>query len=200
MRARMARAYRCARPGATAAQGLGTHRPRLAPTPSPCGSPITGETRPPSDSPPPSLRRTDRTAGRGQASANTAVTVTVSCCRPGETGTGEGVADGRAAPGANTGGGVGFCSDMLSSGPSDRPSPFAYWAALALASAAARALAAASREPVSLRLSDTPSTSTALPPARTASLIWVPAVPSVRSVTWIDSLTAYPAGRTELPV
>src|SRR5215470_17685520 len=110
-------------------------------------------------------------AGPGQPSANTAVTVTVTCWLPGETGTGEGVA--RPALGAaNIGGtGAGCCSDTLTTGPSDMPSALAYCAALVLASAAALARAAASRELVSFRFSETPSTWVALPPARAAALI-----------------------------
>src|SRR5262249_55872704 len=107
--------------------------------------------------------------GRDQASAKITVTVTVTCCRPGETGTGDGVAVARASPGASSGSGTaGPCSDTLTTGPADMPSAFAYWAALVLASVTARARAAASRGPVSLRLSDTPSTSVASPPARAA--------------------------------
>ena len=71
---------------------------------------------------------------------------------------------------------------------------------MVLASAAALARAAASRELVSFRFSETPSTWVALPPARTASLIWLPAAASVRRVTLMDSLTPYPAGTVELPV
>src|SRR5207247_124256 len=139
-------------------------------------------------------------AAPGQPSANTAVTVTVSCWLPGETGTGEGAA--RPALGAaNIGStGAGCWSDTLTTGPSDRPSALAYCAALALASAAALALAVASRELVSFRSSETPSTRVALPPARAASLIWVPAAASVRRVTLMDSLTPYPAGTVESPV
>ena len=165
----MARAYRCACPGATAGRqrwvGSAPGRPRA-----------------------------------GQPSANTAVTVTVTCWLPGETGTGEGVA--RPALGAaNIGStGAGCCSDTLTTGPSDMPSALAYWAALVLASAAALARAVASRELVSFRFSETPSTWVALPPARTAPLIWVPAAASVRRVTSMDSLTPYPAGAVELPV
>src|SRR5262249_23042670 len=137
----------------------------------------------------------------GQTSAKIAVTVTVTCCLPGETGTGDGAVAARTAPGASIGTRTGGpCSDRLTTGPSDPPSAFAYWAALVLASAAARARAAASREPVSLRLSDTPSTSVALPPARTAAPIWVPAAASVRRVPWIDSLAAYPVGTAERAV
>ncbi len=51
------------------------------------------------------------------------------------------------------------------------------------------ARAAASSELVSLRLSDTPSMTVAFPPARTAALIWLPALARWRRVTWIDSLT-----------
>ena len=137
---------------------------------------------------------------RDQASAKTAVTVTVIRWRPGETGTGEGVADDRAAPEAIIGNGSAEpCSDMLTTGPTDLPSALAYWAALVLASATALARAAASSELASLTLRETPATSVALPPARTASLIWVPAVASLRRVTAIDSLAPYPVGSAELP-
>src|SRR5690242_3035239 len=165
----MARAYRCACPGATdGAAAAGGFR--------------TGP------------------AGPGQPSTNTAVTVTVTCWLPGETGTGEEVA--RPALGAaNIGStGAGCCSDTLTTGPSDMPRARAYCAALVLASAAALARAAASRELVPFRFSETPSTWVALPPARTASLIWVPAAASVRRVTSMDSLTPYPAGTVESPV
>src|SRR5215470_8982430 len=162
----MARAYRCAGPGATAgAATVGGVPPRP-----------------------------------GQPSANTAVTVTVTCWRPGETGTGEGAVP-AALGAANTGGtGAGCCSDTLTTGPSDMPSARAYCAALVLASAAALARAPASRELVSFRFSETPSTRVALPPARAAALIWVPATASVRRVTLMDSLTPYPAGTVELSV
>src|SRR6266513_1526868 len=75
-------------------------------------------------------------AAPGQPSANTAVTVTVTCWLPDETGTGEGVA--RPALGAANIGttGAGCCSDTLTTGPSDMPSALAYCAALVLASAA----------------------------------------------------------------
>src|SRR5262245_57776266 len=87
----------------------------------------------------------DPPPGTGQASAKTAVTVTVTCWRPGETGTVEGAAC-AAAGAANTGRtGAGCCSDTLTTGPSDIPSARAYCAALVLASAAALARAAASR-------------------------------------------------------
>src|SRR5215472_9380639 len=141
-----------------------------------------------------------RPCAPGQPSANTAVTVTVTCWLPGEIGTGEEAA--RPALGAaNIGStGAGCCSDTLTTGPREAPSALAYWAALALASAAALARAAASRELVSFRFSETPSTWVALPPARTAALIWVPAAASVRRVTAMDSLTPYPAGTAELLV
>ena len=69
----------------------------------------------------------------------------------------------------------------LITGPSGSPSAAAYWLACALASATALALAAAISLPVSVRFSDTSLTLTALPPARTAALIWAPAVPEVGS-------------------
>src|SRR5262249_58328378 len=125
----------------------------------------------------------------GQTSAKIAVTVTVTCCLPGETGTGDGAVAARTAPGASIGTRTGGpCSDRLTTGPSDPPSAFAYWAALVLASAAARARAAASREPVSLTLSATPYTSVELPPNRTAARISAPAAANVSRVTSIASL------------
>src|SRR5262245_20213245 len=228
--ARMARAYRCARPGATAGRpaltvdrtlgagrtcGVGAVSPTGALTDwaMPGGVPRSG---PPARERGRGLLRAWWAKGgrpitprrrpvmihrkrRGQARAKTAVTLTVTRWRPGETGTGEGVDD-RAAPATGIGSGsTPPCSDTLTTGPTDLPSAFAYWAALVLASATALARAAASRELVSLKLSETPSTTVALPPARTASLIWVPAVASLRRVTSIDSLTPYPVGSAEFP-
>src|SRR2546430_16133168 len=89
-------------------------------------------------------------AAPGQPSANTAVTVTVSCWLPGETGTGEGAAR-PALVAANIGSTrAGCCSDTLTTGPGDRAGARGYCAALDLASAAALARAAASRELVSV--------------------------------------------------
>ena len=61
-------------------------------------------------------------------------------------------------------------------------------AALTLASATAFSRAVASSLPVSVRFSDTPSTVVALPPARAAALIWLPAADR-RSACVSDSLT-----------
>ena len=76
---------------------------------------------------------------------------------------------------------------MLTTGPSGWPSAWAYWTAFALASATARARAVASSPLVSLRLSDMPSTVTALPPACTAAWICSPAAAMLLSVAVSDS-------------
>ena len=70
------------------------------------------------------MRRPGRHHG-GQASAKTAVTVTLTCWLPGDTGTALPAEDRAAAPNTGTGS-TGLCSDMLTSAPRERPSALAY--------------------------------------------------------------------------
>src|SRR5215467_717620 len=134
-------------------------------------------------------------AGPGQPRVKITVTVTLSCWLPGCTGT-EAAAR-LAVEVANSGSGYGWAagvSDMLTTGPSGRPSARAYAVAFAFASATALARAEASSVLVSDRLSDTPSITVAFPPARAAALIWLPAADRRRSVIVSCSLTWYPSG------
>jgi len=116
------------------------------------------------------------------------VTDTLSCWDPGEIGTADLAAEPLAAMGIG-GDDEELWSVMLITGPSGWPSACAYWAALTLASATARARAVASSRLSSVRFSDTPLTVVPLPPACTAAVIWPPAAAIRVSVAVSDSLT-----------
>src|SRR5450432_1577230 len=112
---------------------------------------------------------------------------TLSCWVPGEIGTED--ARDAAGPAAGKGKGcAGAWSVMLMTGPRCRPRAVAYWVALTLALVTAAVLARASRVLVSVRFREIPLMVVALPPARVAALIWVPAALRRRRVAVSDSL------------